>query len=98
GSRRKRIAAGSGRPVIEVNQLVKQFEMMRAMMKNKGMMAQLAGGLMGGGGGGGKGGMPGLGGMPGMGGMPNLKGLKKGFGRPKLGGGGKSGRRRLGGR
>jgi signal recognition particle subunit SRP54 len=33
GSRRQRIARGSGRPVHEVNQLLKQFQEMRAMMK-----------------------------------------------------------------
>jgi len=33
GSRRKRIARGSGRPVSEVNQLLKQFFEMRKMMK-----------------------------------------------------------------
>jgi signal recognition particle subunit SRP54 len=33
GSRRKRIARGSGRPVHEVNQLLKQFQEMRSMMK-----------------------------------------------------------------
>lgn len=32
-SRRKRIAAGSGRPLQEVNRLIKQFEEMRKMMK-----------------------------------------------------------------
>lgn len=32
-SRRKRIAAGSGRPLHEVNRLIKQFEEMRKMMK-----------------------------------------------------------------
>lgn len=68
GSRRKRIAQGSGRPVMEVNQLLKQFEMMRQLMKNKGAMSQLAGGMMGGG-------------MPGKGGMPNLGGL--GLPKPK---------------
>ena len=36
GSRRKRIALGSGRPVQEVNQLLKQFESMRVMMKKIG--------------------------------------------------------------
>lgn len=51
GSRRKRIAKGAGRPVVEINQLLKQFEMMRKLMKNKGAMAQMAGGLFGGGGG-----------------------------------------------
>ena len=33
GSRRRRIAQGSGRPVIEVNQLLKQFFEMKKMMK-----------------------------------------------------------------
>lgn len=33
GSRRRRIARGSGRPVIEVNQLLKQFFEMKKMMK-----------------------------------------------------------------
>ena len=32
-SRRQRIAKGSGRPIQEVNRLVKQFEDMRKMMK-----------------------------------------------------------------
>lgn len=36
GSRRARIARGSGRPVQEVNQLVKQFDQMRKMMKRMG--------------------------------------------------------------
>ena len=82
GSRRKRIANGSGRPVVEVNQLLKQFEMMRSMMGNKGMMQQMMGGM-----GGGK--MPPGMGMPGMGGrMPKSGGGKF----PRLGGGG--GRRR----
>ncbi len=91
GSRRKRIANGAGRPVVEVNQLIKQFEMMRQLMKNKGAMAQLAGGLFGGGGAPGGGMPPGL---PNMKGFPGMKG-----GRPKLGGG-KFGKRkgfRLGG-
>jgi signal recognition particle subunit SRP54 len=72
GSRRKRIARGAGRPVVEINQLLKQFEMMRKLMKNKGAMAQMAGGLFGGGG------MPQLpkGLMPGGGKMPKLP---KGF-------------------
>ena len=77
GSRRKRIANGSGRPVVEVNQLLKQFEMMRTMMGNKGMMQQMMSG----------GGMPGMGGgMPGMGRMPKMGGGGK-F--PRLGGGGR---------
>jgi signal recognition particle subunit SRP54 len=33
GSRRKRIAAGSGTSVQEVNRLLKQFEQMKKMMK-----------------------------------------------------------------
>jgi len=36
GSRRKRIARGSGRPVQEVNQLLKQFMQMQVMMKKIG--------------------------------------------------------------
>lgn len=79
GSRRKRIANGAGRPVVELNQLLKQFDMMRKLMKNKGAMAQMAGSLFGGGGGpGGAGGMPKLPkGFPGGGKMPNFpKGFK----------------------
>lgn len=65
-SRRKRIAAGSGTTVAEVNKLIKQFEKTKLTMKkltrNKGMqaklMSQLAGGNMGG-----------------MGGMPDLSGM-----------------------
>jgi signal recognition particle subunit SRP54 len=85
GSRRKRIAAGSGRPVMEINQLLKQFDMMKKMMSNKGMMSQMAGGLFGGGGG-----MGGMGGMPQMpkgmfpgGKMPKASKFGKGF---RLGG------------
>ncbi|MDZ4289721.1 MAG: signal recognition particle protein [Prosthecobacter sp.] len=70
GSRRKRISKGSGCPVVEINQMLKQFEMMRKMMKNKGAMAQMAGGLFGGGGG-----MPQMpqGMMPGGGKMPKIR-------------------------
>jgi signal recognition particle subunit SRP54 len=39
GSRRARIARGSGRPVHEVNRLLKQFEEMRKMMKQMGRLA-----------------------------------------------------------
>ena len=53
GSRRKRIAKGSGTEVTEVNQLIKQFSQMGKMMK----MMQ---------GGGSKQIMQGKGGMPGM--------------------------------
>jgi len=60
-SRKKRIAAGAGVGVVDINRLLKQFEMLQAMTK------QFAGGkmprnmrkLLGK-----KGGMPGLGGMP----------------------------------
>ncbi|QIF02619.1 signal recognition particle protein [Roseimicrobium sp. ORNL1] len=86
GSRRKRIAGGCGRPVVEVNQLIKQFEMMRKVMGNKGMMKGLMGSMMGG-----AGGMPsdmaglmgggGGGGMGGMGGgkMPKIRKRPRGF-------------------
>ena len=42
GSRKRRIAAGSGRTIQEINRLLKQFEEMRKMMKN------IAGGNLGG--------------------------------------------------
>ena len=69
-SRRRRLAAGAGRPVFEVNRLIKQFNEMKKMMSGM-MNGNMAGmeqmmGAMGGG-------MPGMpGGMPGMGG--GLKG------------------------
>src|SRR5699024_6387124 len=77
-SRKRRIAAGAGVQVQEVNRMLKQFEQMQGMMKKmKGggmarMMRALGGGMGGGLGGllgGGGGGMPGMPGMPG-GGMP----------------------------
>ena len=46
GQRRKRIAAGSGRTVQEVNQLLKQWSEMNKMM---GKMRQMASGMQGGG-------------------------------------------------
>lgn len=58
GSRRLRIAKGSGRPVQEVNQLLKQFKEMQKMMKQLRKMGM--GGMMGGGGGLFGGGMPGM--------------------------------------
>jgi signal recognition particle subunit SRP54 len=76
GSRRTRIANGSGTTVGDVNRLVKQFSEMQKMMKRMGAMglgkkgkkgkkgralAGLPGGLPG---------MPGMGGMPG--GFPNF--------------------------
>ncbi|MBL9178627.1 MAG: signal recognition particle protein [Verrucomicrobiaceae bacterium] len=71
GQRRKRICNGAGRPVMEMNQLLKQFEMMKKMMKNQGAMMQMASAMMGGGGGmGGLGGL--LGGLGGGGKMPKM--------------------------
>ncbi len=47
GSRRKRIAKGSGRPVQEINRLLKQYVETRKMMKslNKGIMPKLLRGM-----------------------------------------------------
>ncbi len=84
-SRRKRIAAGSGTSVQEVNKLVKQYQDMAKMMKRFGKMsggnpAALAS-MLGGGGEAPSGGMAGMGNMPnfsgqGFGGFPNsLPGL-----------------------
>jgi signal recognition particle subunit SRP54 len=84
GTRRTRIANGSGTTVGDVNRLVKQFSEMQKMMKRFGM-----------GGGGGKKGKKGKrGGLPGMpgGGMPDLAALQglqgPGGGLPGLPGGG----------
>ncbi len=44
GRRRKRIAAGSGRSVTEVNRLLKQFEEARKVMKSVSKMAGMGGG------------------------------------------------------
>ena len=79
GSRRARIARGSGTQVSDVNQLVDRFFMARDMM------SQAASGKFGGG-------MPG---MPGMGGMPGMPGGgKKSKGKqPKQGKKGKRGAR-----
>ncbi|MCC5022476.1 MAG: signal recognition particle protein [Candidatus Synoicihabitans palmerolidicus] len=68
GSRRMRIANGAGVRVVEVNQLLKQFQQMQKMMKGgkeRKMMKKMQ--AMGGGG------MPGMGG--GGGGMPKLPGM-----------------------
>jgi signal recognition particle subunit SRP54 len=47
GSRRARIAKGSGRPVAEVNRLLKQFQDMQKFMKQmKGMMPGMIGGKL----------------------------------------------------
>jgi len=44
GSRRKRIAKGSGTSVEEVNRLLKQFVQMQKMMKTLGGIAGMGGG------------------------------------------------------
>ncbi len=77
--RRKRIAKGSGRPLEEVSQLIKQFTMMKKIMKNSGMMSKLMGGL-GNMFGGGMGGMGGLGNMFGGGMGGGFGGMRGGFG------------------
>ena len=59
GSRRARIARGSGVTVAEVNHLVKRFEAAKTMMGQMGQM--------------GPGGMPGMGSMPGSGGKAKQK-------------------------
>lgn len=67
-SRKKRIAAGSGTQVVDINRLLKQFEMMQTLTKqfSGGKMPKAMRRMMGK-----KGGMKGLGGgMPGMPGMP----------------------------
>ncbi len=72
-SRKRRIAAGAGVPVQEVNRMLKQFEQTQAMMKTmkKGGMAKMLRSL---------GGMGGLGRMGGLGGMGGFGGFG-GFGR-----------------
>jgi signal recognition particle subunit SRP54 len=46
GSRRARVAKGSGRPVQEVNRLLEQFREMQKMMKKMGAGAGGGGGKM----------------------------------------------------
>lgn len=60
GSRRKRIALGSGTRVQDVNKLLKQFGEMKKMMKKMRKMKK------------GKKGMPGLGSLSGLGGFPKM--------------------------
>ncbi|MEM6910568.1 MAG: signal recognition particle protein [Verrucomicrobiota bacterium] len=68
GRRRQRIAKGSGNNLVQVNQFLKQFTMMRKMMKSKGKMKNMMDQL---------GGMEGLGGMGGGGSLPKMpKGFK----------------------
>lgn len=47
GSRRKRIARGSGRPVMEINQLLKQYVETRKMMRSlsRGIMPRMLRGM-----------------------------------------------------
>ena len=83
GPRRKRIAAGSGTTILQVNQLLKQFGQMQKMMKSKGKMKEMMkqmgglGGLMGGGK------SKGLPDMNDLGGLEDLLG-GKGKGGPKF--------------
>jgi signal recognition particle subunit SRP54 len=74
-SRKRRIASGSGRSLMEVNSLLERFEMMRKLFGNKGLMGQMMSGMMGGGGGGG---MPDMGSLANMmgGGFPGMPGMK----------------------
>ena len=80
-SRKRRIAAGAGVEVMEVNRLLKQFDQMSGMMKKRGTLSRKKG----------KGGMPALppgismpgadgGGLPGVPGLPG-KGSFNPFGR-----------------
>jgi len=74
GTRKRRIANGSGNSLIEVNNLLKNFANMRKMMKSKGKMKQMMEQL------GGMEGMPDMGGMlgggkKGKGGEPSLDDL-----------------------
>lgn len=62
-SRRRRIAAGSGVKVEEVNRLIKSYEQMKSMMKTLNKNPRALGG------------MGGMGGMPGMGDMKRFNGL-----------------------
>jgi signal recognition particle subunit SRP54 len=85
GSRRSRIANGSGTTVADVNRLVKQFGEMQKMMKRMGAVGMGKPGKKGKKGKGGRvipgmPGMPGMGGMPGLPpGMPGMPGLPGGF-------------------
>lgn len=80
GSRKKRIAKGSGTTPAEINQLLNQFQEMRKMMK---MFSGAQGGKM-------PRGLAGMG-MPGMGGMPvpaiGGRGMGTGAGMPAVAGG-----------
>lgn len=69
-SRRRRLSGGSGRPLLEVNKLIKNFNEMKKMMSGKGKMGAMMKQM-----GGMKGGMPDmskLGDMSGMTGLPRV--------------------------
>jgi len=69
GSRKKRIAAGSGTSPAEINQLLNQFRQMQTLMRQLGR----------------GGGLPGMGRLPGLaGGMPNLGALGGAGGMPAV--------------
>jgi len=68
-SRKRRIAAGCGQKVEDVNRLLKQYRQMQDMMKQLRKMSKK--------GGRGLGGFPGMPGMPGMGGMMPPKGRRR---------------------
>ena len=69
-NRKRRIAAGCGQKVEDVNRLLKQYRQMQDMMKQLRKMSKK--------GGRGMGGFPGLGGLPGMGGMmPGMGGRRR---------------------
>ena len=73
-ARKRRIAAGCGQKVEDVNRLLKQYRSMQDMMKQLRRMSGKKGG---------RGGMPMMPGMPAMGGMPGLPGMGGMGGGPK---------------
>src|SRR5882762_1236445 len=74
GSRKKRIAGGSGTSAAEINQLLAQFRQMQGLMKqfSRGSLPGMP-----------KGGLGGLGGLGGGGGLPSLPGLGGGMPAPE---------------
>lgn len=84
GSRRRRIAAGSGSTIIQVNQLLKQFTQMQKMMRSKGKMKDMMQQL------GGDEAMEGLTGAGGQ--MPDIKKMMDQMGKDGGLGGGKGGK------
>jgi len=99
-SRKKRIAAGSGMKVEDVNKLLKQHRQMADMMKMMGGAGGKRGGMMGKMAsmlGGGMGGMPGMGGMqmPSAEDLAALQKMAAGGGMPQAGGGAPKGMPKL---